>query len=183
MAKKTEAAVDTTANAEFDEKQFADYEEEQIGFPPYWKCKAVGDRFVGRVVNLDLTDPEFERFVVQAGMTTECSRGPVDESIPVTVKPGEYFSVSLYGGLRNALLSGHFLVTDDPIVVECIGKQDTGQPSKMYTWRVRVSPRDKKLIEGRRAAAALGSIKDDAAARAILKRGDTQAAPPPFAGN
>jgi hypothetical protein len=181
MAKKNNESVEATANPNFDESQFADYEEEQIGFPPYWKCNAVGDLFVGRIINLDLRDPDFERIVVQAGMTTECSRGPVDEQVPVTIKKGEIFSVSLYGGLRNAVAD--FLVTDDPIIVKCIGKQDTGQPSKMYVWQVRVSPRDKKLIEARRAAKAMATLENDAAAKAILKRGENVSASPPFAGN
>ena len=179
MAKKNSESVEATANPEFDEKQFADYEEEQIGFPPYWKCENVGDFFVGRIVNLDLTDPDFERIVVQAGMTTQCSRGPVDEQVAVTIKKGEMFSISMYGGLRNAIAD--FLVTDDPIIVKCIGKQDTNKPSKMYVWQVKVSPRDKKLIENRRAARALKAVENDSEARAILKRKDApDANPPPF---
>lgn len=129
---------------------FDNFEEEQVGFPPYWKAgwvrppkgefRGEGKWFYGQVVSFDGRDPNFERWIIRAGLETECASGPVREQVAVTVRPGQQFSVSAYGGLP---LEKYLGVN---VRVRVTGEQDTGKPNPMWVFSISVSPETKKLL-------------------------------------
>ncbi len=90
---------------------------DQIGFPPYWN-PAPGKKFFGKVVMRDERDPDFIRYVIEAGVRHQCQEGPSDEAVAVTVDRGQHFNVSLYAGLP---LENYYGQT---VLVTAMRKQD-----------------------------------------------------------
>jgi hypothetical protein len=162
MAKSSKAAV----NAEFDdptvtemsefEKQILatleNWEKVDIGFPPYW-TPSVGKVIVARVAALDFSDPAFHRIVLQATrVDIPCQRGPAADAEAITVKVGDFFSMSEYAGMNLE----NFI--DMEVFIKCSGERPVpadkarGLGSRnMYEWTVMVSPEDKKKLQGMRA--------------------------------
>ncbi len=146
---------------ELPENPFANWEEEQLGFPPYIKAEVKKGYFC-RVITADTRDPDFVRFVLQyLGMPSNfdklgqsklditkplmCKRGPKEDAEEVAVKVGEFFTVSNYVGLP---LENYLGVE---AVVDVTGMRKTSQPNDMFVFRIQLSPENKALIQGRRA--------------------------------
>jgi hypothetical protein len=132
--------LDGVANAD----EFS--EDEQLGFPPYWKA-AVGKAFIGRVIALDDSDPEFERWIFEAQHVTKCQRGPAKEAKEVIVQQHEHFSTSAYGQFGDSA-SGRGLhkYVGEVVKLECTGEVDTGQPSPMFVFKLSVNKETKARL-------------------------------------
>jgi hypothetical protein len=149
------ATVDPTAAAmsEFEKQimaQLEGWEEVETGFPPYWK-PAVGKILMGKVCVVDFRDPSFPRVVLQATkVAIPCQRGPVDGAEDVTVKPGEFFTMSEYAALN---LSAYI---DLEVAIKCVGERDVpadkarNLPKRdMFEWKVWATPEGAKLLKAR----------------------------------
>jgi len=126
---------------------FATWEELQVGFAPYWN-PSPGAWFYGQIVEKDERDSDFVRYLVRAGTATACKRGPNDAAEEVTVKPGEYFSVSVYYSLRDTFdifLESGFRPFIRVLAVKEVKTKTVGQTC--WTWKVNIAPQDKKLFE------------------------------------
>ena len=140
--KNTEQQVDENLANEF-----AGWEEENVGFPPYWNPET-DKSFLATVVMLDDRDPVFTRYVLQAKKPLTCLRGPKKEQEPVDVKAGEFFTCSTYAGLP---LAGYVGLD---VLVTVKGTRDVGRPQPMWVFSIRVSPETRKILADRRAKAA-----------------------------
>ncbi len=133
-----------------------DWEREQTGFPPYWKPKAAGDLFFGKPVLKDMRDPNFERFVVQATkFPIVCQQGPAEDADVVIVRPGDYFTVSVWA----ALPLEDFIDIEACVMAETSRKlpgneESKGVPRNLWGWNVRVTPESRVLIRARRQETA-----------------------------
>ncbi len=133
-----------------------DWEKEQTGFPPYWKPKMEGDLFFGKPILKDERNPEFERFVVQATkFPIVCQQGPADDADIIIVRPGDYFTVSVW----SALPLEDFIDIETCVMAEksrkLPGNDDSGGvPRKLWTWNVKVTTEARKLIRERRQETA-----------------------------
>lgn len=140
---------------------FSKWEEEQVGFAPYWNPET--DKwFLGQVVSRDERDPEFVRYLVKAALDTPCKRGPVDGAEEVLVKSGEYFSISVYYSLQG-LFDAYLEMGIVPPVMKVIAVKEVktkkaGQTC--WTWKVLISPDDKKRINTKRTELALEMKKE-----------------------
>lgn len=133
--------------------EFKDFEEEQISFPPYWEADE-GKWFYAIPVMLDDRDKNFVRYVCQALMPMTCAQGSKKgkeaDYKPIKVEKDEYFTLSAYGGLPLERYIGV------KVLVKCTGQRDVGQPQPMWTFKLKVSPEDKKLLtEDRKKLAAV----------------------------
>ena len=129
---------------------FSKWETEQTGFDPYW-TPAEGKFFFGHPVSRDDSDPDFVRYRFKSLMTLQCHTGPKEEQEPVTVKPGEYFSVSVYYALdpkfNEYMESGLF----PAIRVEAIKEVKTKKPGQTcWKFDLKISPDDRKRIDSYR---------------------------------
>ncbi len=133
-----------------------DWEKEQTGFPPYWKPKAEGDLFFGKPILKDERNPEFERYVVQATkFPVVCQQGPADDADIIVVRPGDYFTCSVWAALP----------LDEFIDIECVvmaektrklpGTDESGGvPRKLWTWNVKMTKESRLLVRERRQETA-----------------------------
>lgn len=149
MAKNTAPAADNmTLSAE--DKELAGFIEQQVGgFPPYWNPK-IGDKFFATVVGKDDSDPEFERYVLQAKRPLKCARGKRGEQDEVIVNPGEYFTCSVYAALPLARYIGF------DVFVTVKGQRDVGRPQPMWVFTLAVSPETHKALMAKEQTRALG---------------------------
>lgn len=114
------------------------YEEENISFPPYWTPE-VGKAFHAMPVDIDLSDEEFPRIVLQnVGADLDCSQGSKDEQVKQVIKAGEHFTISKYAGLPLEKYMGY------DCAVTVTGQRDVGQAKPMYVFALGVS-KDAKL--------------------------------------
>ncbi len=161
MVAKNNAVKDANVvESELPANPFANWEEEQLGFPPYIKAE-VGKGFYGRIITADTRDPDFVRFIVQyLGMPSDfdnlgkckldttkplmAKRGPKEDAEEVKVQVGEFFTVSNYVGLP---LENYFGIE---AMVDCTKTRPTNQPNDMYVFRIQLSPENKKLVQGMR---------------------------------
>lgn len=155
MAKQKPApqAAEPPANAASDSQashQYQDLLQEFVsvnqGFPPYFKFEQDGDAIYGKVVGLDASDPEFPRYVVEACLKPiTCRKGPVNDSIDVTVEPGEFFTVSAYATLDLEQL------LDIPALIIRTAEEPVKSDSKKtkILFEVKVAPNDVKLVKAR----------------------------------
>src|SRR5579864_838726 len=66
-------------------------EDEQTGLPPYWAPdeeqfrQGIPQNFFGRVIAKDDADPEFVRWIIQAGKEQNCKRGPAENAESILV--------------------------------------------------------------------------------------------------
>jgi hypothetical protein len=118
------------ADEAFDETGF---EEEQVGFPPYWTPQA-GRALKIRVVSFDQRDPTFPRWIVQATHNVACQSGPSDEAEPRMVKTGEFFSMSLYAGLPLQRYVG------EEVIVKCKEERDLKGGHSFWVWSILCTP-------------------------------------------
>lgn len=125
------------------------WEEENISFPPYFTFQAVGEYIIGSLEKYDARDPEFPRYVFKAAMDTQCHQGKKGEEKAVVVKPGEFFTISAYGGLNPEVLQE---LVGLPMKLTVTGKRDVGKPSPMLVFQVLMSPESKRLLAERRLA-------------------------------
>lgn len=96
MAKTTASKNGAPIQANGLPADFENWETEQLGeFPPYWN-PVEGAMIIAKVIGVDYRDPEFRRIVLEAVAPVECYRGPKDDQEPVTVEPGERFTMSEY---------------------------------------------------------------------------------------
>lgn len=160
MAKPTTSGSETQSGVEeitdFD-KALLDavkgWEAEQIGFPPYWNPKEIGNKLLARPVLLDTRDESFHRYVMVATQVPiRCQRGPADGAQEVIVKPGEMFTMSPYAALP---LDAYF---DIEVFIEVSGKrklpgnaESDNKPRDLWEFTLKVSPNDRKLLNSRRA--------------------------------
>lgn len=141
-----------------------DWEREQTGFPPYWKPKAAGDLFLGKPILKDERDPNFPRFVVQATQfPIVCQQGPADGADIVIVRPGDYFTCSVWA----ALPLEDFIDIESCVMAEHSRKlppneQSDGRPRNLWTWNVKVTKESRLLVRERRqeTANALKASRD-----------------------
>jgi hypothetical protein len=125
---------------------------EQVGFPPYWSPLREDSLFFGRIVALDTRQPDFQRFVVQSTkFPIFCRLGPSDDADKVMVPSGDFFTVSAYAGLP---LEDFF---DVEVCVRAIKKRKLpgneasgGVKRDLWTWEVKVEPKDQEIIRNRR---------------------------------
>jgi hypothetical protein len=136
---------------------FSKWEEEQVGFAPYWNPEPL-KWFLGRVVARDERDPDFVRYLMKAEIDTPCKRGPVTDAEDVMIRKGEFFSISVYHsleGLFNAYLEMGFTPAMKVTAVKEVPTKKSGQ-----TWKVQVSPDDKKLLTKKRTELQLEAKKN-----------------------
>ena len=132
-----------------DEIDFSTWEEEQVGFAPYWNPEP-GKFFVGTPVARDERDPSFLRYLIKAAVDTQCKRGPVDEAEEVLVKKGEFFSVSVYYALAepfDAILENFTSKGTDILAkVTAIKTAKTKEKNDVWQWKMHLPPEHKKLM-------------------------------------
>lgn len=159
---------------------FQDYQDEQTGLPPYWgpndellgppdasgfRKPTVPMQFYGKVVSYDDSDPEFKRYVIQAGHDILCKRGAKDVVEEVQIKKYEFFSVSDYAGLPLGRYIGL------PVFAYIKGKRpivsDRGIADQtVWEWGIKVSPQVKaKMDQRREKAVAEGWTRSSASNR------------------
>jgi hypothetical protein len=130
------------------ETETANYQSEQISFPPYWKPE-VGKIFLALVLSLDDRDPDFHRYVLQTMHPLPCERGDKHNKEDVIVDKDDFFTTSVYAGLPLDRYIGF------KVLVKVTGTRDVGQPQDMFVFDLKLSPQDKNLLsEERRARAA-----------------------------
>lgn len=141
------------------------WEEEQIGFPPYWNPRmefidpqvpskgykpGTGNSFLGTVVNRDERDENFPRYIIQASRPIICQSGPAAEAEEILVQKGEFFSMSVYASLP---LEDYFGME---VWVQPVSKRkikddpETGDPRQVWRFKLMVSPASKKLLKERK---------------------------------
>ena len=129
------------------------WEAEQIGFPPYWNPKVIGNKLLARPVLLDTRDENFHRYVMVATQVPiQCQRGPADGAEAVVVKPGEMFTMSPYAALP---LDRYF---DIEVFITVTGKrklpgneESMNKPRDLWEFELKVSPNDRKMLNARRS--------------------------------
>lgn len=130
------------------------WEEEVVGFPPYWTPE-LGKMLLGRLLLADLRDPNFGRYVMQATQVpVQCQRGPADDAEPVIVQPGEFFTMSVYGGLPVDSMENFF---DLELCLTPFNKRrlppneaSQGKPRDFWDFKVIVAPESKKILTARK---------------------------------
>jgi len=139
---------------------FSKWEEEQVGFAPYWS-PAEEKWFLAQVFARDDRDPDFIRYLMRAGMLIPCKRGAGEDAEDIAVKPGGFFTISVYTSLRDTfdfyLESGIRPFVRIEAIKEVPTKK-TGQTC--WTWNVKVSPTDKKKLEFARKEKATLLLKE-----------------------
>jgi len=140
--KKNEVAVNADGTPDF-----SGFVKEQINFPPYWNPE-IGKKIYFTPMMVDDKNSNFIRFVCRAEMPIACQTGPADEAEDITIKKGEYFTVSDYKALPLANYFGH------AVLVEVVNKRkfkgDDGTPRDLWVFDLTVSPETKRLLEAKR---------------------------------
>jgi hypothetical protein len=153
-ADQKNAAVDpNVAMSDFEKRIMAElvgWQEVETGFPPYWKPE-IGKMILGKVCVVDFRDPSFPRVVLQATkIEIPCQRGPVDDAEAVTIKTGEFFTMSEYAALNL----GNYI--DLEVAIKCVGERKVpadktrNLPSReMFEWKVWTTPEAAALLKAR----------------------------------
>lgn len=158
QSKPKAATVTTASDFNFDEYEKAineavtGWEEEQVGFPPYWNPSHVGNALIAKVIMRDERDPSFVRYILQAvKFPLVCKKGPSEDAEQVIVQPGEFFTMSAYAALP---LERFF---DLEVVVKVANKRklpgneaSDGVKRDLWEFKVLVSPESKKILANRR---------------------------------
>lgn len=138
------------------------WENEQIGFPPYWnptmqeddKGKTVagtGNAFLAIPIDKDERNPEFKRYVLEAIHPIMCKKGPAEDAEEILVQVGEFFTCSVYAALP---LEDYYGI---PVYVRPVRKRklaptaEINQKRDLWDFELKVSPADKKRLKERRA--------------------------------
>lgn len=133
--------LDLAALAELESGLVSD----QIGFPPYWN-PSEGKKFYGRVVARDERDPDFIRYVIEAGVRHQCQEGPSDEARPVTVDRGQHFNVSVYASLP---LENYF---GETVLVTALRKRDIDGGKQVWIFDLKTTETGRSHAAQLRAA-------------------------------
>lgn len=137
---------------DFDTKGWVD---EQVGFAAYWTPDA-GKQFIARLVGKEeaRSEMDFSRYLLQAAQDIACQRGPANEAEPVTVKKGEFFTISVYYSLQGIFdfyLENQFTPW---MQITSLEERPTKKPGQtVWTWALKVDPKDKKQADKLRMAA------------------------------
>ncbi len=126
-------------------------EKENLGFPAYWKAK-VGAKFAARVMSLNDSDPDFQRWIFQATRhPVTCARGPAESAKEVVVPIGDFFSTSAYAQFgNNESGRGLHQFIGEEILLECTGIQKTDQPTPMFVYEVHVTKETRARLLAKR---------------------------------
>lgn len=135
--------------------------EEQVGFAPYW-APVAGASFIGRVIAKEeaAKETDFTRYLLQAGEDVECARGAADEAEKVTVKKGEFFTISVYfslQGLFDFYLENKFSPWMRVMAVDERPTKKAGQT--VWTWKLQVAKADKAKADQLRAQNAAAQLQ------------------------
>ena len=153
---KNNAALAAYEVTDFDKAildAIADWDEEQVGFPPYWKPEAVGRIIMGKVLARD-DDGLFPRYILQAVLPVKCQKGSAQSNTvqEVIVQPGQLFTMSQYAGLpleRFFDIIVGIRVTGERMLPPT--EESDGKPRDLWEWTVLVAPQDKEKLNARRA--------------------------------
>jgi hypothetical protein len=128
---------------------------EETGFAPYWSPEAK-KFFFAKCVGRDERDPEFVRYLMECAQDElPCKSGPKEESVDITVRNGDKFTISVYTQLDN--LFNEFMESGLFPIMRCeaVKEVKTKTPGQTcWIFDVRVSPEDRKQLSGYRAEKA-----------------------------
>jgi len=149
-SKKPANATNKAPNGNANEIDFSTWEEEQVGFAPYWNPEE-GKFFVGTVVARDERDPEFLRYLIKAVVDTVCKRGPVDEAEEILVRKGEFFSISVYHALAEPFdfILENFTARGVDIQMKLTAVKEAKtktQGRTVWQWKMHLPPEHKKML-------------------------------------
>jgi len=125
---------------------FAEWDEVQIGFAPYFHPEK-GSTVVGFLVGKDARDPKFVRYQMKALVDTMCRRGPANEDAEegavgedVLVKKGDFFSMSVYYSLADQfdclIWASAKTGQEFPIKVEAVNKTKTKNDRTVWNFKM-----------------------------------------------
>ena len=148
-----------------DISKFADWAVEQTGFAPYYEPEK-GQYFVAYIRKADMKDPNFLRYLFQAScMDVKCRRGakPVEaaedpslDTRPVViVKPGQYFSLSLFfsmvENLNTYILYASETGEDVEVLIRFVDKSKTSNNRTVWNVEMRIQPAQQVKMNAFRA--------------------------------
>ena len=167
LTKEDIETVTIKADGNLGSYDLSEFEEEQVGFAPYW-TPSEGKFFLAKVKGIDAQDPEFLRFTFEAATDTACQRGSKTTGTieDVNVKPGETFSCSVYYQLRNlfeeVLLSG----IDAVIRVQALREVPTSKKGQTcWQFGVMLPKTERAQLHAYRAKVAALKMKEEREAR------------------
>jgi hypothetical protein len=167
------------------------YRDQQVGFAPYWSADEeapdftdmslplekflpeaimAGRAFLAKPVDFDGKDPDFHRYIMQAGHQIKCFRGPGSRKEVVMVEKYDFFSISEYAGLPIAAMMGLpiIVVAKNKLLVP--GNDKVKGEHHIWQWRVITSEEVSRRLDKRREEAmrsaqrgAMGGYKVPAA--------------------
>lgn len=145
-------------------------EKENLGFPAYWKI-GVGKKVAARVMQLDDSDPDFQRWIFQATRhPVTCGRGPAKEAKEIIVEIGDFFSTSAYAQFGNNESSrGLHALIGEEVMLECVGEIDTGKPSPMFDIVVHVTKETRARLLAKRQEMVNGAFAGKIPVASIAK--------------
>lgn len=157
MAKNEAKSTEST------EIDFSAFQEEQVGFPPYWNPEE-GKQFYALPISRDERDPDFHRYVLQAFQDVDCQIGPSDDAETVKVKKGEFFTCSTYAALPLEL----YALAKTPVLVSVKKKRELKGNKELWIFSVALAPADKKRLDSVRTElmAQLGALPSPSNAEA-----------------
>lgn len=129
-----------------------DWEDEHVGFPPYWNPEHVGNAMLGKLILKDTTQEEFTRYVFMATkVAIPCKRGPAASQEEVLVQPGEMFTMSSYAALPIDM----FFDLEMAIIVKGTrqlpgNEASKNRPRDLWEFSVKIPPEAKKALAARR---------------------------------
>ena len=152
-----------TTNTHHDDTHGADLgdftEKENLGFPAYWKMD-VGKQFVARVIQLDDSDPDFQRWIFQTTRhPVTAARGPADNAKEVIVPIGDFFSTSAYAQFgNNESGRGLHQYIGEEVLLKCTGTQKTDQPTPMFVCELVITKETRARLLAARQAKVNGAF-------------------------
>ena len=157
----SEFEVDADAMIDDIDFDVAQWESEQIGFPPYWN-PGEGKKFLARVIARDERDPTFVRYVLQAQCKHLCQKGPADDAEPCEVKAGEFFTCSVYAALPLSEYFGVVCLVTTLKKRKLAATAENPQKRDMWDFNLKVAPADHKMLAQKKVEAAkqLGMTND-----------------------
>lgn len=116
----------------------------QTSFPPYWRGDE-GSTFTAKVVQRDDSNPDFERYVLQALRPVQCFRGPKNGATEVMVAKGDLFTCGIWTNLNlDGLIGLEVFVKAKPNI-----KANT-PAGFVRDFEVILSPESRKILTERR---------------------------------